>query len=201
MADTPESVPTMAVDNLAIEAAVLHDVVAAMQKLSPSARQRLLSTLSTFFGIEAPSPAPRATHTTPHSGQARVDHAPFTEDRTLSPKEFLFEKRPVTDVDRAASLAYYLTHFRNTPHFKTLDISKLNTEAAQIKFSNATAAVNNSIRAGLLASVGRGQVQLSALGERYVQALPDRDAARAMIKSARPKRKSKKSSANSSDNA
>ena len=47
-----------------------------------------------------------------------------------SPKDFLFRKEPNTDVERVACLAYYLTHRRGTNHFKTIDISKLNTEAA-----------------------------------------------------------------------
>src|SRR5258705_835088 len=38
---------------------------------------------------------------------------------SLSAKEFLAEKRPKTDVERVACLAYYLTHFRETPEFKT----------------------------------------------------------------------------------
>ena len=54
----------------------------------------------------------------------------FSDRQELSPKEFLFQKQPKTDVERVACLAYYLTHYRGTPHFKTVDISKLNTEAA-----------------------------------------------------------------------
>jgi len=47
----------------------------------------------------------------------------------MSPKDFLLEKQPRTDVERIACLAYYLTHYRATPHFKTIDLSILNTEA------------------------------------------------------------------------
>ena len=35
----------------------------------------------------------------------------------MSPKDFLMEKAPNTDVERIACLAYYLTHYRSTPHF------------------------------------------------------------------------------------
>lgn len=55
----------------------------------------------------------------------------------MVPKEFMVQKRPRTDIERVACLGFYLTHYRDTPHFKTLDISKLNTEAAQPKFTNA----------------------------------------------------------------
>jgi hypothetical protein len=89
----------------------------------------------------------------------------FSEDRTISPKQFMLEKQPRTDVEKVACLAYYLTHYRDTPHFKTLDISKLNTEAAQIKFANPTVAVNNSEKQNYLVAATKGSKQLSALGE------------------------------------
>jgi hypothetical protein len=119
-----------------------------------------------------------------------TETASFSEDRTLSAKEFILEKKPVTDSERVACLAYYLTHYQATPHFKTLDISKLNTDAAQIKFSNAAQAVENATKAGLLVQATKGQKQLSANGEIYVQALPDRVAARDAIAHAR-RRKSR----------
>jgi hypothetical protein len=120
----------------------------------------------------------------------------------MSPKEFLLEKQPRTDVERVACLAYYLTHYREMPHFKTLDLSKLNTEAAQPKFSNAANSTNNAVKRGYLVPATKGQRQLSAAGERFVQALPDRDAAKAAMTSARPKRsprRSKTPTTNSTD--
>jgi hypothetical protein len=89
-------------------------------------------------------------------------------------------------------LAYYLTHYRDQPHFKTLDISKLNTEAAQIKFSNPALSVNNAAITGYLAQASKGNKQISAAGEVFVAALPDREAAQAAMAKARPKRKSKR---------
>jgi len=122
-----------------------------------------------------------------HRTDDSVPH--FTERSELPPKEFLFRKQPRTDIERIACLAYYLTHFRETSHFKTIDLSKLNTEAAQIKFSNTAFAVVNATNAGLLASAGKGFKQLSALGERYVDALPDRDAAREILSTMRVRRR------------
>jgi hypothetical protein len=113
----------------------------------------------------------------------------FTDRAELPPKEFLFQKQPRTDIERIACLAYYLTHFRDTRHFKTIDLSKLNTEGAQIKFSNTAFAVVNATNAGLLASAGKGFKQLSAVGERYVDALPDRDAAKEIFSSMRVRRR------------
>ena len=107
----------------------------------------------------------------------------------MSPKEFLLEKQPRTDVERMACLAYYLTHYRDTPHFKTLDLSKLNTESAQPKFANAANTTNNAVKRGYLVQSSKGQRQLGAAGERFVLALPDRDAARAAMAAVRPRRR------------
>lgn len=89
-------------------------------------------------------------------------------------------------------MAYYLTHYRSQPHFKTIDISKLNMEAAQLKFSNASAAIENAAAAGLLVSAGKGNKQLSVPGERYVDALPDRHTAKEILASSRKPRSRKK---------
>ena len=106
----------------------------------------------------------------------------------MSPKEFLFLKQPRTD-ERIAVLAYYLTHYRDTPHFKTIDLSKLNTEAAQPKFANAANSAGNAVKQGYLVPSTKGNRQLSAAGERFVNALPDREEARAAMAAAQPRRK------------
>ena len=102
------------------------------------------------------------------------------------------DKAPQSNLERAACLAYYLTHYRDTPYFKTLDISALNTEAAQPKFSNASVAVEDAMKAGLLVQATKGNKQLSAAGELYVQSLPDRAAAKASVQGLRQKRKPRK---------
>lgn len=115
----------------------------------------------------------------------------------MSAKEFMIEKAPRTDVERVACLAFYLTHYRATPHFKTLDISMLNTEAALPKFSNTANATNNAVKVGYIVPSTKGLRQLSALGERFVQALPDRDTARDVITSLRRRIRTKRRRANS----
>ena len=117
----------------------------------------------------------------------------FSGHEELSPKEFLKHKDPQTDIERVACLAYYLTHYRDSRYFKTIDISTLNTEAAQRKFTNPTVAVKNAYARGYLASVQqKNHRQISAIGEQYVEALPDRQSAKAVMKNARPGRARKK---------
>ena len=179
------------VDERGIHAAV-RDVIDRLIDFDVDARNRILRTAETFFQIGAfppvapgvqPQPNPQAIN-----GESEGN---FADRAAISPKDFLFQKGPQTDVERVACLAYYLTHFRDLPHFKTVDVSTLNTEAAQVKFSNTAFAVVNATNAGLIVPAGKGFKQLSALGERYVDALPDRDKAKEVLSTARTRRRRK----------
>lgn len=186
--DLPTPLATTSVSAAELEA--FNKIVSAIQSLpTADSQMRVVKSALTFLGwadaiVRKTDQAPTAV---------RSEGSSFSEDRNLTAKQFLLEKKPITDIERIACLAYYLTHYQNTPHFKTLDLSKLNMEAAQIKFSNPTVAVDNAAGAGLLVPAGKGNKQISAIGELYVQALPDRDAAKAAIAHAKPRRKNKKS--------
>ncbi len=115
---------------------------------------------------------------------------PFSVEENIGPKEFLREKAPHTDVERMACLAYYLAHYVNLAEFKTLDLIKLNTKAAHAKFTNAGRTTANALQYGYFAQAHKkGYRQLSAAGEEYVLALPDRQAAKAAMGRIRPKSK------------
>jgi len=105
-------------------------------------------------------------------------------------KHFYSSKKPTTDIERVTVLAYFLTYAQDKPHFKTIDLTKTNTEAAGPRLSNATYAARNAVTNGLLALAGKGQKQITTLGEDVVKALPDRDAVKAVL-AATPKRKRK----------
>ena len=176
------------------ELRLLNLILEGLQKLSDDARQRVLQTVATYFKFELTTNV-RVRQSPPIEPQdvaSSSQSVPFSQDRSISPKQFLLNKEPKTDVERVACLAYYLTHYQGTPHFKTLDISKLNTEAAQLKFSNAAVAVDNAARSGYLVPAVRGLKQISALGEQFVLALPNRDKAKSVMLRARPRRKQKK---------
>jgi hypothetical protein len=176
------------------ELASLQTIIEALQGFDTEARRRIFDTVATFLQIYSSSPASTLEATAPDrvAPSRATPYPAFSSDSTLSPKDFLFEKQPRTDVERIAALAYYLAHFRDTPQFKTLDLSKLNTEAAQPKFSNAASSANNAVKRGYLVPTTKGQRQLSAAGERFVAALPDRDAARAAMAQGQPRRRQKR---------
>ena len=174
----------------------VHKIIDDLIAFDKDSRVRIYRTVGTFFGFDG------AEQSRPGGADAAVAPSEVSREPHFSsasepmPKDFLFEKDPSTDVDRVACLAYYLTHYRDSAHFKTTDISKLNTEAAQVKFSNPSAALNNAIRSGLLTPASQGKRQLTAHGERYVEALPDRTAAKQFLSQSRPRRTRKKSGAN-----
>ena len=172
---------------------VLTSIVGMLKKLEPDAQNRVLQSVQSFFGISTQ----RETHVpTQNKSQSNLfsttSPTDFSRDRTLSPKEFIRDKHPITDGDRVTCLAYYLTHYRETPHFKTVDISSLNTDAAQPKFSNPSVAVDNATRDGFLVAGTKGSKQISSAGEKYVELLPDRDGAREAMKTYRTRRTIKK---------
>jgi hypothetical protein len=176
-------------DRLGLLSDALTEAVAIFRRLDEEGRITLLKTLATLFAINA---VPEAS-----SGPKTVSYAEatdrFSREQSLSPKEFLLKKQPQSDVERVACLAYYLAHYRDQIHFKTGDISALNTEAAQRRFSNTAAAVGNATSYGYLAPAIKGMKQLSAGGEIYVEALPDREAANSAMAHVRPKRQPQKS--------
>jgi len=115
-------------------------------------------------------------------------------------KAFMSQKKPGDFQERVACLAYYLTHYMNTPTFKTRDITKMNSLAGQPNLSNPAVFVNNSVRSQYLSSAGKGQRQITSRGEAVVDALPDREKVKQAIEDhkhsgRRKKRKGKKSKA------
>lgn len=176
------------------EREILQGILSALEQVSEEGRERILRTVSTFYDLNL-SNGPRLIRSETHPAMtiaANDRKLSFTDRATLSPKDFLHEKQPRTGIERIACLAYYLTHFRDTPRYKTVDISKLNTEAAQLKFSNPAQYVANAGSSGLLVPAGKGTKQLSAIGEQFVDALPDRDRAKGVLASMRAPRSRKK---------
>lgn len=155
---------------------VFQEIVSKLTLLSAEDQRRTISAVITLLGLDIRIGKSERNHDVFININEKNDSPGFVDREQVSPKEFLLEKEPKTDIERAACLAYYLTHYRDTPHFKTVDISTLNIEAAQPKFANAAQTVKNSIKAGLIVPSIKGKRQLSAFGEQFVQKMPDREA-------------------------
>jgi hypothetical protein len=108
-------------------------------------------------------------------------------------KGFLASKRPQSDIQRIACLAYILTHGKGTTAFNTEQLREVNVEAAGRTFSNISDAAKNAVKAGLLSSAGGRNRQITAPGERVVNALPDQAAVKAVLgEEKRPRRRRRK---------
>jgi hypothetical protein len=182
------------------ELEAVNRIIEVLRTLSVDSKNKVLRTAMTFLGLGTVDLRPSVRSEQLPASTRNSDPSPFSEDRSLSPKEFMLQKKPMSDVERVATLAYYLTHYRNLPTFKTLDLSKLNTEAAQIKFSNAAFSVNNATKMGFLIPAAHGAKQLSAGGELFVQSLPDRKAAKLVMSDFRKRPRGKKRSGSARQN-
>ena len=176
--------------------AVIDKVVKELLPLDPYSRLRVYRTLGTFFGFE--ESYPKVAGNMDGRVLTNTSREPqFSSSEKPTPKEFLIEKRPNTNVERVACLAYYLDHYRDMREFKTIDINKLNTEAAQPKLTNPSFTVNDAVKMEYLVQAQKkGMKQLSAHGEQYVEALPDRDAAKGIKPRMKSRRSRKKTGAN-----
>jgi hypothetical protein len=175
------------------ELGLFQKIAAGLAECDKETQVRILQSVVTFLKLnEIRLQENTSSMSGPSLGKSSAPVHSFQQTAEISPKDFLAEKAPQTDIDRVACIAYYLTHYRDMPYFATLDISKLNTEAAQQKFTNAAQAMKNATNRGLIVPASRGKKQLSARGERFVQALPDRDAARQALLGMRS-RKAKRS--------
>jgi len=111
----------------------------------------------------------------------------------LNPKQFIAQKKPQTQYERIACLAFYLTHFRNTPQFVTEDVTNLNTEAAQITIKNPAQIMKDTVsKYRFVTAAGDRNKQITSLGEAVVQALPNREAMKAAIAEHRPAKRKKR---------
>jgi hypothetical protein len=170
------------------EVKALGIVLNAVEGLTEEQRQFVLKTALERFNVSvAVQPVPK---TSPAS--VKADGSSTVEGSDTTPKHFMATKRPTNDVQRIACLAFYLTHHRDQPHFKTVDLTTLNVESASPKMGNPAQAVANATKvSGYLAAAGGGKKQLTTLGEQIVAALPDQEVVRQVIQD-RPVTRSQK---------
>jgi hypothetical protein len=170
-------------------------MISDLSALPEDSRRRLIDTVCVFLGLSSPArlgPAHSASQpVVPQITTNRNSSFQFSESDPPSVKLFMHEKNPQTDVERVACLAYYLARHKANPHVKTKDITELNKESAHRPFSNTAVAVDNATKQGYLVPSIKGSKQISAYGERFVEALPDREAAKEIMATSRAGRRTK----------
>src|SRR5438105_3718292 len=81
----------------------LQEVIAALTPLTEEARRRILESASLFLQVDVRARALAApSHTLDSRSPPPASPSPYSEDTSMSPKEFLLEKQPRTDVERIA---------------------------------------------------------------------------------------------------
>lgn len=165
---------------------VVAQVYSLLEPLDDEGRRRVLKWLMEILEIPVLSDWVELSNRVP--AQLSV-----VDQEVPTPRDFISSKKPQSATERVACLAHYLTHYRDTPHFKTADIVALNVEAARHKFGNAPRDVDNTDRQnGYIVSAGKGAKQITVRGETLVEALPDREAVKIALREHphRPRRSS-----------
>jgi hypothetical protein len=179
-----------------LELKSLKTILDALEPLDEAQRRFVLKTVTERLGIAmTPGFVPANTGGGGPIGGSATPPAPATGGGGVlngqTARQFLKTKLPKKDVLRIACLAYYLTHGMSQRHFKTEDLTKLNSDAGGTELSNPSMAVSNATKQNkYLAPVGKGQKQITTLGEDVVEALPDELALAAVL--ARHKKPRKK---------
>ena len=173
---------------------VVSQIVSLLKNMDKEEQVHIINTVTTWLKLDTCQldHSPSGPSKPSQSADTPTSTSPFTTNVEMTPKQFMLEKQPRTDVERLACLAYYLTHYRETPQFRTIELSKLNTEAAQRKFSNAANTAKDAAKAHYFVQAPKKlHRQLSAEGEQIIAALPDREKAAEIRKRIKPRRTSR----------
>jgi len=165
-------------DNPSNETKAMDSAYKALVSLKPDEQRRVLAWLPQKLNLSPTEQPPIGEGTSMQVSTTSVSHTLKLKGEPGSrehAKAFMNQKKPVDFQERVACLAYYLTHYMNTPTFKTRDITGVNGLAGQPNLSNPAVFVSNSVRAQYLSSAGKGRQQITARGEALVEALPDRE--------------------------
>ncbi len=173
---------------VATEIDALKKVLAALVDLDEKQRAWVIASAVSNLGIVAALPASGVSGlSTGGTGATAIPGEPGSKAHA---RAFLKSKSPKTTIQQVACLAYYLTYHRDLPHFKTRDISELNTDAAGSRISNPSQVVGNATHQnGFLAQAGGGKTQLTGFGEDVVNALPDQEAVKTVVGAAKPRKR------------
>lgn len=162
------------------ELTAMHDAYNALKDLDTKLQSRILEWLAKKLEIPSAIDSPGQNsngHTAVHQNVQTKPAGGIPPD----PKAFMTLKRPQNGMERVTCLAFYLTNYRDTKQFKTIDLTKLNTEASQPKLSNPAYFARDAADTQYLSLAGGGKKQITARGEALVDALPDRTAVDAAL--------------------
>ena len=175
---------------------VTNRVYGILHLLEEGDRARVLNSVHQLFGSISPSPN-GTTGNPPSTGASppRPDHA------GVSAKDFYAHKNPATKGESTLSrgellavAARYREQYKSADHHTAEDFSAFFKDARQnFDKKNFVRDMKNAQHVAKLFNTGgpRGQYQLSYYGQQFIDALPDREAARKIKRPGRKKTKKK----------
>ena len=169
------------VDSLDAELVAVKKVCEALAPLEGTARRVVLKMVSARLGEsllleeeESSEETDRSPRTERHGSETGSGSAAPSPSNDQTAKEFIKAKRPISEVQRVACLAYYLAHNKSQHQFKTKDLTLLNSTAGENELSNPSMTIGNAINHhGLLARAAGGNKRITNVGEAVVEALPN----------------------------
>jgi len=178
-------------DNLRLSAKLkaIEVIVKELQKLDKDDRPDVVSFALQQVGLSHPTDL-----NSPQSGQ-NIGEGGQKSGLDMNMADFVKAKNPKNEYQRVAVIAYYREYKQNKKEFKNAEMSQVNTaEARQPKISNITDVVTKARDRYkfLTKGAGRATHQLSTQGADIVNALPDQEAVKKLIASAKSRKPRKK---------
>ena len=164
-------------------------IVKELQKLDEGDRPDVIS-----FALKQVGLTPPTNLNSPQS-DSNIAGGSQSTGLDMSMADFVKNKSPKNEYQRVAVIAYYREYKQSKKEFKNAEMSQANTqEARQPKISNITDVVTKARDRYkfLTKGAGRATRQLSTQGADIVNALPDQEAVKKLIASAKSRKPRKK---------
>lgn len=192
--NTDRKPPSGKTSDFGQEMSAIQTALEAIASIEEGSRAFALETIANRLKIKSPVGDDKSGNESNDGQSGASSAANESSDLKLTPKQFIAKKKPNSESQQIACLAYYLTYFRDQSHFKTADLTALNIESAARKISNASRASDSAVwQYNYLAQAGKGNRQITPFGEEIVNALPDIEKVRQLTaENKSPRRKTAK---------
>jgi hypothetical protein len=109
---------------------VLNAVIQSLGRLPADSRLRVIKAILSFYELgaehlEVKRPIESSFAQEPAHTPTMSSRPAFSSDTSVSPKQFLIQKQPKTDVEIIACLAYYLTHLYGLAAYRKREFARI----------------------------------------------------------------------------
>src|SRR2546426_3009215 len=175
------------------ELEALQTIIEAFQAVPENRRLQVLQYIATRFELSfAPSSSPETRDRPIQAGTGGTSanqQAGLIAGETID--KFLARKKPKTNYQAIAALAYYLKHAESVHEFSMKEIEAANTRARRPRIGNLSQDMSDAERYSHFVTSGTtsGMKQITTLGEEVVEALPDQKLVRDITRTHKGKKR------------